>query len=987
LSADGLRLGSVSGTMLARVCILAGGLVTGIASARALGPEGRGQYFTVTKAATIIAQVANLGFTSSNVFLGARDHARIRPLLVNSVLLALLAGLFGVLCVFLGRERLGALSSLPPAMLWAICVLGAASLLWNLATSLLVAAERFAALNVWLVLGAAASVVAIVACAAARASPATFALASTFATLSTALALVLFIGGRAEGPVSSSLALVREGIGFSLRAYLALVLGYLLQRAGASLLVVTSSAAEVGQYSIASQVFDVLLIVPSSISLVLYPLLVRRGDDLWHQVRRTAVLTTFVMLLLCILAALTAPFLLPLLFGARFAAATPALWALLPGVIAYSLVSVLSQYLVARSFPWAVVVAWIAGLLTALGAGFELSRSYGAVGAGLGQSLGACLVAAVILAISYRRTRGLPVAGPVRAQGAHVVLSNYPLSRAFRQQLEACLQGELRWINIAELRQVSFLNLLRALRQIDAPYLSIATEDQASIALLPVLELFASVSRARHLQTVDAQLQVRACTRAHALKHGVNLAWESLRAGGDMVLAGIALRRLQNAPRVRAVPGASDRLAYLNCNLWYGLKAGGSVGHISGVANALMDAGLGLTLFSAGDRLLVDERAALVTLPPPRTLALPLESSYYRFGRRGCRTIAQVMKKQPMRFIYQRMSLGNYAGVALSRRFGIPLVLEYNGSEAWVAKNWGRGLRFQKSAELAEEVSIRHAHLVVTVSDVLRDELLARGVEADRIVSYPNCIDPKTFDPGRFSAATLASTREELGFGADDVVATFVGTFGQWHGVDVLAQAIRRMIVERRERLDALRLKFLLVGDGQKMPLVREALAVPNAERYVCLAGLVPQREAPRYLAASDLLLSPHVSNADGSRFFGSPTKLFEYMAMGRGIVASELDQIGEVLWQAISLAATTGPVPPAGEAVAVLVRPGDETALVEGIELLAGDAALRDGLGGNARRLALARYTWGHHVAAILHRMQALDLLGDLSPEYPAER
>ena len=569
----------------------------------------------------------------------------------------------------------------------------------------------------------------------------------------------------------------------------------------------------------------------------------------------------------------------------------------------------------------------------------------------------------------------------MRANEAHVVLSNYPLSRAFRQQLEAHLSGELRWVNIAELRQVSFLNLLRELRKIDARYLSIATEDQASNALLPVLELFAAVTRARQLQTVDAQLQVRACTRAHALKHGINLAWESLCALADLMLARTALRRLKRAPRVAAVPGASGRLAYLNCNLWYGLKAGGSVGHISGVANALMDAGLQLTLFSAGDRLLVDERAALVALPPPRTLALPLESSYYRFGRRGCATIAQVMKQQPMRFIYQRMSLGNYSGVTLSRRFGIPLVLEYNGSEAWVAKNWGRGLRFQKTAELAEEVSIRHAHLVVTVSDVLRDELLERGVEAERIVSYPNCIDPKTFDPGRFTPATLASTRQELGFGPEDVIATFVGTFGQWHGVDVLANAIRRMILERRERLDSLRLKFLLVGDGQKMPLVREALALAEAERYVCLAGLVPQREAPRYLAASDLLLSPHVSNADGSRFFGSPTKLFEYMAMGRGIVASELDQIGEVLQPAISLAASPGAVPAAGAAVAALVRPGDVGALIEGIELLAGSATLRDGLGGNARRLALARYTWGHHVAAILQRMKALGLLGDLSP------
>ena len=396
-----------------------------------------------------------------------------------------------------------------------------------------------------------------------------------------------------------------------------------------------------------------------------------------------------------------------------------------------------------------------------------------------------------------------------------------------------------------------------------------------------------------------------------------------------------------------------------------------------------MDAGLDLLLFTAGDRLLVDDRAHFVSLPPPRMLAVPVETSQYRFGRRCFTAIRQTLTHTNVRFIYQRNSLGNYAGVALSRRLGVPLVLEYNGSEAWVAKNWGRPLRFHDTAALAEDVNIRHAHLIVTVSDVLRDELLERGVEPERIVTYPNCIDPATFDPERFSAEANAQTRREIGFGPGDVIATFIGTFGQWHGVDVLAQAIRRMVLERRKQLDALQLRFLLIGDGQKMALVRDALAIPDADRYVHLAGLVPQRAAPRFLAASDLLLSPHVGNADGSRFFGSPTKLFEYMAMGRGIVASDLDQIGEVLRPAVVLPGRL-PAGTAGDdgAVAVLVPPGDVDRLIEGIELLAGDRALRDALGRNARHLALSRYTWRHHVAAIL---AGLDRVGLRTREWGA--
>lgn len=404
MSADTLRTSSVSGTVLARVCVLIGGLATGILSARALGPAGRGQYFTVTTVAAIIAQVANLGLGSSNVFLGARDHARIRPLLVNSALLAVLVGLLCGCGVMIAGGRLSDLVKLPHSMLWAACTLGAVMLLWNLATSLLVAAERFAALNTWQVINALVAVIAVVACVTAGASAAQFALATTFAATLSGVALAFFIGAREAGPVRYSPALVREGIGFSVRAYCALALAGLLQRSGASLLVGISTPAQLGQYSIASQVFDVLLIVPTSVSLVLYPLLVRRGDDLWHHVRRTLLVTTALMLVLCLGAALTAPFILPLLFGAQYSGATPALWGLLPAAMSYSVVSLLTQYLAARSYPWSVVFAWATGLAATAAVGVMLTRTWGSVGAALSQSAGAVLVCVVVIVITSRRT-------------------------------------------------------------------------------------------------------------------------------------------------------------------------------------------------------------------------------------------------------------------------------------------------------------------------------------------------------------------------------------------------------------------------------------------------------------------------------------------------------------------------------------------------------------------------------------------------------
>jgi glycosyltransferase involved in cell wall biosynthesis len=313
------------------------------------------------------------------------------------------------------------------------------------------------------------------------------------------------------------------------------------------------------------------------------------------------------------------------------------------------------------------------------------------------------------------------------------------------------------------------------------------------------------------------------------------------------------------------------------------------------------------------------------------------------------------------------MSIGNFTGVRLSRAFGIPLVIEYNGSEVWVAKNWGRPLRYERAGEDAEKACLRHAHLIVTISDVLADELLSRGVDRERIVVYPNCIDPVMFDPGAYSQQSLDALRASLGFDSTHTLATFIGTFGQWHGSDVLARTIASMAESHRDLFEK-GLRFLLVGDGVKMPVVREILSAPSLAPYFRLTGLVPQREAPRYLAASDLVLAPHVANSDGSKFFGSPTKLFEYLAMQRGIVASDLDQLGQVLRPAVVIG-MGGRVDTsqASQAIAVLCPPGDVGALSEGIALLVRDSELRRQLGANARAVALSRYTWRHHVEAIL--------------------
>jgi len=518
------------------------------------------------------------------------------------------------------------------------------------------------------------------------------------------------------------------------------------------------------------------------------------------------------------------------------------------------------------------------------------------------------------------------------------VLSGARLSAGFRAEIERIAGDEVEIVRVQDLRRLGTRALLRRLRSLDGMCI-VAVEDPAGEALVPVLVGLAAVSRARTIDVVRGDLSHDRVSRGRAVAALGGLAEGTIRGRRAMRAARRELSALSHAPRIAAEVDGS-RVLFVNPNLWLGLQTGGSVAHVTGVVNALTARDYSVTVAAATEPPGLVDGVDLVRLEPPRHLGLPAESNRYRFSRSIPDQLRAVERPS---FVYQRHALGSYAGTVLSRRLGVPLVLEYNGPEVWAARHWSTPPSDEALAVAAENASLRHAHLVVTVSQVLADELGSRGVEPERIVWHPNGVDADRFDPARFSDDERNRLRARYGVPADAVLATFVGTFGEWHGAEILARAVREVGDPD--------IRFLLVGDGPTLPDVRAELA---GVATVSMPGLVAADEIPLHLAASDVLVSPHVPNPDGTPFFGSPTKLFEYMASGTAIVASDLDQIGDVL----------------RDDLAVLVQPGVPADLARGIRELAANPDLRRELGSRARTRVLERYAWRHHVDAILEAL-----------------
>ena len=399
---------------------------------------------------------------------------------------------------------------------------------------------------------------------------------------------------------------------------------------------------------------------------------------------------------------------------------------------------------------------------------------------------------------------------------------------------------------------------------------------------------------------------------------------------------------------------------YLRTDFWVKISSGGSYGHTCHVAKELAATSTGITCVMANRYSLLDEFGLhQVVVPSPSASSLEIDLlAGTEYFRPLLDVAVQAIKPKPT-YIYERLCLGNSAGALISREYQIPYIVEYNGSEISMRRSFdGTGFAYEAAFTLAEDVAFKQATLISVVSEAVGDSLIARGVDRNKILVNPNGADPDIYSPA--GPAERAALRSELGFKASDRVIGFSGTFGGWHGVDVLAAAIPRIC---QESPDA---KFLLIGDGAYKHLVDDAVIAAGLQARVTSAGRVPQTEGARLLKACDVFVSPHNSHMVDSRFFGSPTKLFEYMAMGGGIVGSDLEQLGEVLSPALRIADLSKPIT---DERAVLVTPGDVEEFVKAVVFLAASPQVCEALGRNARKAVIEHYSWRRHVERIWQR------------------
>jgi glycosyltransferase involved in cell wall biosynthesis len=372
------------------------------------------------------------------------------------------------------------------------------------------------------------------------------------------------------------------------------------------------------------------------------------------------------------------------------------------------------------------------------------------------------------------------------------------------------------------------------------------------------------------------------------------------------------------------------RIAILCSDL--GVRIPGEKGaslHLAAVAKALRRAGHDVMLIAVAGH--GPPPAGLETQlfeHPGRTSGLRRELRKLAFVERMARDARGRLGAFAPHVVYERLSLFGTAGVRLAAGTGALFAVEVNALIAEEESRW-RGLKLAGPARRRERRVLSGAELRVAVSEELarRVRLIPGGETA--VVS--NGVDAAAFAqlPGRIGA------RRALGLPEDAPAVGFLGSFRPWHGLEIAIEALRELPSGL----------LLIAGDGEIRPaLEARAIEAGVADRVRWL-GWVRHQQVPRFLATLDVAILPYPALRD---FAFSPLKLYEYLAAGVPVVASDVGQVREAL---------------DGGRLGTLVRPGDAGALAEGIRTVLANRERSRALAAVARKRALKEHSWDERV------------------------
>lgn len=320
-------------------------------------------------------------------------------------------------------------------------------------------------------------------------------------------------------------------------------------------------------------------------------------------------------------------------------------------------------------------------------------------------------------------------------------------------------------------------------------------------------------------------------------------------------------------------------IAYINADPGipsYGTK--GSSIHVQEIIRSMINNGARVDLYTPrvdGNTPSGLEEVKIIKLPDApkgdletrENLCIDMNSDLLRYLRDS--------KKYDL--IYERYSLWSYSAIEYAKQNKIPSVLEINAPLIEEEKKYRKLINEDTALGIAKK-NFNNSPVLTVVSDPIR-KYVQRFLNNDKeVYVFPNGVNTKKFNNAK---------QPELGNIKGKFVIGFVGSLKKWHGVSMLIDAFELFLKRNPQSI------LLIVGDSKERANLENQINSKGISDSVILTGSVEHSQIPGYLASLDIAVAPYL---DDQNFYFSPLKIYEYMAAGVPVLASDVKQIQSIV-------------------------------------------------------------------------------------------
>ena len=382
-------------TTAIRVILIIIGLAFNIITARALGPANRGIYYFVCSLSMVIVQFSFLGLTSSNTYIVAKRKALLGKLASNSIIITLfVGGISSIVCALFYSF----FSDESNYYQWFLLLMVPSSIFFTFATNLFVGISNIKLFNIYnLAYNALAFIFGVIGLLLYN-SVISLLVASSLNGLIISIMLFCSLNKLCKIELKFNFKIFKSGFFYALKSYINTLFALLILRSQVFVLGYYCTDSEIGQYSIAAQLSETMIIMPQVISLILFPKLVTMAtEQRWKIALKNSFICSFIMLFGALAAILFARPMIIFCFGENYSPAVTYLLYMQPGIICLSFANILNQYLAAEGMPIHLSIVWFITLIISVITSILLVPNMGAIGSGI--SLSICYFSLAIMVL------------------------------------------------------------------------------------------------------------------------------------------------------------------------------------------------------------------------------------------------------------------------------------------------------------------------------------------------------------------------------------------------------------------------------------------------------------------------------------------------------------------------------------------------------------------------------------------------------------